>query len=60
MGHAARAKTGTIVQSSHVVALPPAPLIVPAPIAAPAPSAHRLGFTRPHDPPHLHTFALLI
>jgi hypothetical protein len=60
MGHAARAKTGTIVQSSYVVALAPTPLIAPAPIAGPAPSAHRLGFTRPHDPPHLHAFALLI
>jgi hypothetical protein len=60
MGHAAPAKSGTIVQRSHVGALVPIAFAVPGPIVELAAIAHRLGFTRPHDPPHLHTFALLI
>jgi hypothetical protein len=60
MGHGAPAKTGTTVQSAHAVALVPMALAVPAPIVEPAPISHRPDFIRPHDPPHLHPFALLI
>jgi hypothetical protein len=59
MGHAAPAKTGTIVQTSHVVALVPT-VFAPAPIVESASIPHCRDFVRPHDPPHLHAFALLI
>ena len=62
MGHVARTPGAATVAS--------APLLCALPLAAPAFSAEptsafpalRIGFAfkRPHDPPHLHTYSLLI
>ena len=60
MGHGVPAKTGTIVQTSHAVAPVTTAFVAPAPTVAQAPAPHFLDFIRPHDPPHLHTFTLLI
>lgn len=60
MGHGASAKTGTIVQSSHLAALVPIAFAAAAPLVRPITIAHDGSLARPHDPPHLHTFALLI
>jgi hypothetical protein len=60
MGHAAPAKTGTTVQIGQSAVLAPVALLSPIPTVELTPLVDRFGFTRPHDPPHLHTFALLI
>jgi hypothetical protein len=60
MGHGTPAKTGTLVQSSHVVALVPLGVVAPVALVEHAGFSVALSVTRLHDPPHLHTFALLI
>jgi len=60
MGHAAPAKTGTTVQSGQSAVLAPVAFVVETPTVELHSLVDRSGFTRPHDPPHLHTFALLI
>jgi hypothetical protein len=62
MGHAAGPTVGTLSSDSPLVV--PAAVIIPDFINAPASlsGAPTPGpaFTRPHDPPHLHPFSLLI
>jgi hypothetical protein len=60
MGHAAPAKTGTVVHSSHVIALVPVAVTAQDPRVQQVSIFHSNGWVRAHDPPHLHTFALLI
>ena len=62
MGHAAGPTVGTLSSASPLVV--PSAVTIPAFIVAPA---SRFGtpspgpaFKRPHDPPHLHPFSLLI
>ena len=62
MGHAAGPTVGTLSSASPLVV--PAAVIIPGFIVAPAlPSgspSQGPAFKRPHDPPHLHPFSLLI
>ena len=60
MGHTAPAKAGTIDQSPSVDALTPVAVVEPPPIDEPSVIAGDRALVRAHDPPHLHTFALLI
>jgi hypothetical protein len=60
MGHSAPAKTGAIVQRVHVAAPVPIAFVPSQTLVRPATPSDSLAFTRAHDPPHLHTFALLI
>jgi len=62
MGHAAGPTVGTLSSASPLVV--PAAVIIPGFIVAPAslfgPPSTGPAFKRPHDPPHLHPFSLLI
>jgi hypothetical protein len=62
MGHAAGPTVGTLSSASPLVV--PSAVLIPGFIVAPAslfgsPSPGP-AFKRPHDPPHLHSFSLLI
>jgi hypothetical protein len=62
MGHTAGPTVGTLSSASPLLA--PAAAIISAFIvelpSAPAPLIPGPAFKRPHDPPHLHPFSLLI
>ncbi len=60
MGHGAAVKTGTIVQATLHAGLVATGFVVPVPFVQDASTSHRSRVARLHDPPHLHTFALLI
>jgi hypothetical protein len=62
MGHTQHGTFAGTLSSAHPVILP-AILNVPASEASLVsydPLNRESGFTRPHDPPHLHSFSLLI
>jgi len=64
MGHTAGAATAaTIERAAHAALLQPVILVAP-PLHAPMPASFEMisapAGPRLHDPPHLHTFALLI
>jgi hypothetical protein len=64
MGHASAHQVPGTVSNQHPLPTPPAITVnvgagMLAPIARVAPAVG-LAFIRPHDPPHLHSFALLI
>jgi len=62
MGHTAAPTVGTLASASPLSV--PLAVIVPgftvAPTSASAPLNAGPAFKRPHDPPHLHPFSLLI
>jgi hypothetical protein len=60
MGHGAPAKTGTVVQSSQVIASAPVAFTALDLRVYEVLTFDSTGFVRAHGPPHLHTFALLI
>jgi len=60
MGHGVPAKTGTVVHNASDGGLSLNGFVVPVPFIRHASISHRSRVARLHDPPHLHTFALLI
>jgi hypothetical protein len=59
MGHGGAAKTAVVTNAAAEPALMP-DAFTPATVDREWLSAHALDVARLHDPPHLHTFALLI
>jgi len=63
MGHTAGGATSSTLSSADPLVAPAAvvvPSFIVALTSAPAPPAPGPAFKRPHDPPHLHPYSLLI
>jgi hypothetical protein len=63
MGHTAGRITAVTLSSANPLLVPAAviiPTFIVEPTSAPAPLNPGPAFKRPHDPPHLHPYSLLI
>jgi hypothetical protein len=64
MGHSAHGVTPGTVSTDRDLLIPISAIVPPFAAATPTAAADPLGsvstFTRPHDPPHLHSYSLLI